>query len=158
MTDFKDLTLTDVLAQIAKTLWAVAWADMVERLIDDEEEHDRYRAVFGEDIPSLRGAEITDLMPRVPICARVHAFSVWKKLRHANLHVPLLHRVNHLAWASQVEENALGLVHYLVMESLGAGVSWSDDPQHVPHRLNVPHIGAVYAFLDADASVQMEIG
>ena len=116
---------TDVEDGMAKAMFAVAWADMVE-----------------ERGGSLTG-EIMNLIPEVDPAAEKKTEELVKEIEELNGRkmeeivddMYVREGVDPESGPAELEES---FGHYLAMQSLGHGVAWSDD--HEDHNLKLPYI------------------
>lgn len=151
-----------------RTLWACAWADYIERLNDTDAveeadgQRDKYLHLAGE-IPNMSGMEIFSIMDDFeghPAEADLRhiADEFFRRMAKAYRFETALERAKGTPGASNLPDafcdrfmqvadgDEEGLAHYLVMEAMGHGVSWSDD--HEPHGLPLPPIGSGDCWLE----------
>lgn len=138
---------SDIIDGIARTLWALAWAD-------HEEAHGR----------SLSGVAIDIEAPETPENARESARTLAERIAAANGRrgfdglAELWKGVAERAGANPEDcEESERFGYFLTMEALGHGVAWADD--NPPHGLNVPDFegGTVCDFWDyADGVPELE--
>ena len=109
----------DIMDSMARTLFVEAWANYIE------EEHP-------EQTRGWAGMDLMDIAPETSPWAHRRAKDLYLKIEEINGLHSILKEVERL----DADEDLFG--HYLVMESLGHGVAWSDD--HEPHNLELPFI------------------
>lgn len=109
---------------MASAFFATAWADMVE-----EE---------GMDV-NLSGEEITNIMPEIDPSAEASAEKLYKRIEKDNGRSMerIVEEMYMREGGDEDYEFEELFGHYLAMESMGHGVSWSDD--HAHHGLALPH-------------------
>jgi hypothetical protein len=115
-----------VFKSMARTMWCLAWADEMERRAED-----------GEALPWPGGAEIFDYAPDTPGMAYCEAYrfvGMLEQVNKMNIHALMWKVLGEYPDDKQVDL----LAHYLVMEAIGHGASWSDS--HKDHGLTVPSI------------------
>jgi hypothetical protein len=103
---------------IARTLWVTAWADYTE-----ENEPAKTKGWAGQDLLKIA--------PKTPQCGYEAARLFLEKMGQEGLSDLL----TFCAEEDLEEEQITSLGHYLVMEGLGSGVTWEDDPNNKPHPL-----------------------
>jgi hypothetical protein len=115
----------EIIEGIATILWGSAWADHAEE----------HRCC------NLSGCRIEDCMPAIPYTAWKEAFKLAREIERDNgakLDVLYQREVNmHDLNPQRVRESAERFGNCLAWESMGAGVSWTDD--NPEHALKIPY-------------------
>lgn len=118
-----------IIASMAKTLWVTAWADEIEERSSQGDE--AARAVMR----NWPRNDLMDLAPEVPPTAYVMAATLTSAIESLS-QMPLEAAL--AACCDVVDAEAADeFGHYLVMEALGSGVSWTDDGAP-PHGMTLP--------------------
>jgi hypothetical protein len=112
-----------VRAQFSETLWACAWADWAEE---------------AGELPA--GCEITEVMPKIPRSAEDAADRLYERFCEAD---PMF-GFKLIATMVRDGSDMPTLCHYLAMEAMGHGVSYSDD--HSEHGIAMPSEVEVMSF------------
>jgi len=112
-----------VRAQFSETLWACAWADWADE---------------AGKLPA--GCEITEVMPKIPRSAEDAAERLYERF----CEIDSMFGFKLIATMVRDGSDMLTLCHYLAMEAMGHGVSYSDD--HSEHGIAMPEEVQVMSF------------
>ncbi len=131
MTCYSNSTVRDeILTGMARAFFCTAYADHVEQIEEEGGDHDLPRPG-----PNWNWM---DFLPDLPGNAWAMAGSLWSEIEILNKRPCGMFTILQEIEAQEVDPVWATFGHYLAMEAMGHGVSWSDD--HAPHGLKLPHV------------------